>query len=155
MEVETTDPGCEQFDSSTREIKSENYPESYPLHRKCSWIIHIPHGTLIDIQPFKYSLDGSGSIQTFGFVGRTTKVRSGNYFATIEGTWKKETSNQYKMRIEFESECGKFPDCRNFRLDHDCDRPIFDCLHPFDEDKKFRFKMPFSQLRRKKNVIFL
>lgn len=98
--------------------------------------MHIPDGTLIDIQPFRYSLgcrvDSYDLIRSEGFIGGTTNVRSYNANNPTVGTWKKSTSNQYIMRIEFKSDSVGY--CKG---------------------EKYGFKMPFSQLRRKKATIYM
>lgn len=108
--------------------------------------MHIPAGTLIDIQPFGYSLNCSSRqppysfdlIRSEGFVGGTENVRSANSchsckLAPTFGTWEKSTSNQYIMRIEFQSD----------KFQGHC------------TENKYGFKIQLSHLRRKKATIGL
>ena len=133
---------CTPYNSDTREIQSPNYPESYPLDKKCKWRIQIPIGSFYTTGSFDYHFDckprtGSdpGDLQydtltSTGFEGGSVSVNNFGNDRICKGTWPEATSSGYEQTFEFESDQIR------------------------EEGTTGKFKIKFSSLKRKKYTIF-
>lgn len=56
------------FSSTTGTIKSPNYPDPYPRHRECEWIITAPNRHQVTLNVKKFDLERAYSVCTYDFL---------------------------------------------------------------------------------------